>query len=404
VVVNTDIDLNPEGDVVRAGRSPKAVPNPRRARSASGRNNLSIILAGGLLCGTAGLAAAAGHSHAPQRSASSSGLAHRLPPGSQYVDNGFGQVTVSHSWRVQAQVACVMPVDRVTPAVVSTGIAPVGWSAPSAASAASVAPSHAQAKTGAGGKPNADAKPNIAFVGVQPYQTKACGHLPKVGPHTSAVWLFSSSGAGTGQPVLTVNGFKLYAASQGSAHGYLAPALGVEFLWTGARPTSVIHSISWSPLHTVVTAGPITRTPKSWARHYFDGMSVASPASWPVEQPLKIACSTLFANGPVVGLGVKVEYLPCPFELPSTVLTNGVVLTRSAQIAGCPIRSTMTIAGSKVTACSDPADQPPDLQVKLVTGSGSTSAVVYATVGLGSDPSVARTVLGSLAWIVPAAG
>jgi hypothetical protein len=43
------------------------------------------------------------------------------------------------------------------------------------------------------------------------------------------------------------------------------------------------------------------------------------------------------------------------------------------------------------------------LQVKLVTGSGSTAAVVYATVGLGSDPSVARTVLGSLAWIVPAA-
>jgi hypothetical protein len=54
------------------------------------------------------------------------------------------------------------------------------------------------------------------------------------------------------------------------------------------------------------------------------------------------------------------------------------------------------------TACSDPSVQSPELEVKLVFGSGSTKAVVYVVVGLGANATVARDVLGSAVGLVPA--
>jgi len=243
---------------------------------------------------------------------------------------------------------------------------------------------------------------NVLLVGVQPSESIGCTTLPIIGSGNSIVWIFESAAQGTGNPVSVVNGFDLYRAAQDHAKGYLVPALGIEILWRGANPAAVISTLGWSPLHYVLSFGG-SEPPSFWKRYYFDGVSVAAPPSWPVKEPLVLVCSGPFDHGPVVGLGVHVIPVPCPYMAPPTTPTDGVLVTPTDQIGDCPIRGIMLVAGMESTVCSDPSLQPPELEVKLVFGSGSTTHRVYVTVGLGATAMVARQIIGSLAGIVPVA-
>lgn len=283
---------------------------------------------------------------------SSGGLSSKKP---KQIDEGLAQVVTPPAWTVQAQLSCPMVV----------------------------------------------VKDSVLLVGVEPPESKGCNTLPKPGPAHSIVWMFTSTEKGSGKPVRVVNGFEAYSARLGAAHGYLVPRLGVELLWRGGEPASMISTLGWSPLHYVLVGG-VAEPPASWKRVNFDGVSVAVPPSWPVSQPLRLECSGPFDNGPVVALGVHVIPVPCAYFPPPTTPTNGVIVSSHAQLGACPIRGTLKVAGMNATACSDPSVQSPELEVKLVFGSGSTKAVVYVVVGLGANATVARDVLGSAVGLVPA--
>jgi hypothetical protein len=276
--------------------------------------------------------------------------------GSKQVDEGLGQVFAPGSWTVQAQDPCPISVPKA----------------------------------------------GVLLVGVQPSQSAGCSTLPKAGSRTSILWDFASSEKPHGTPVEVVNGFDLYSAVQGGARGYLAPAVGIELLWSGAEPDAVISTLGWSPLHYVLTGGKVT-APRSWKRQYFDGLSIAAPRSWPVRQPLQLECSGPFDHGPVVGLGVHVMAVPCPYYPPPTTPSDGILVTSTDQLGDCPIGAMLKVAGLEATACSDPSVQPPELQVKLIFGSGTTAATVYVVVGLGGNGTIARQLLASVQAIVPVA-
>jgi len=274
--------------------------------------------------------------------------------GPEQIDEGLAQVIAPPSWAVQAQLPCPM----------------VG------------------------------AKGSVLLVGVQPPESKGCSTLPKPLSARSIVWIFTSTGKGSGKPVRVVNGFDLYSAALGGAQGYLVPKLGIELVWRGAEPATLISTLGWSLLHDVLVGG-VAKTPASWKRQYFDGVSIAAPRSWPVRRPLKLECSGPFDHGPVVALGVHVIPVPCAYFPPPTKPSNGIIVSLAAQLDACPIRDTLMVAGIKATACSDPSVEPSELQVKLVFGSGTTHAVVYVVVGMAGNGTVARALLGSAEGIVP---
>lgn len=288
--------------------------------------------------------------------ASTSGIGSRPAAGAAHprqVDLGLAQVVAPPSWTVEAELPCPIP----------------------------------------------SAKGSVLLVDVTPPPPKGCPPVASSSAQTIA-WIFSSKDIGSGAPVRVIHGFDLYSASVRGAHGYLIPQLGIELLWSGAEPNALIASLGWSPLHDVLLHGA-ARTPSSWTRVSFDGVSIAAPASWPVHQPLRIACSGPFDNGPVVALGVKVIPLPCPYEAPPTRPTNGIIVSSTDQLSACPITGTLEVAGMQARFCSDPSVQPSELEVKLVFGSGSTKATVYVTVGLGGNGMVARELLGSVVGLVP---
>jgi hypothetical protein len=274
--------------------------------------------------------------------------------GAKQVDEGLAQIISPPSWTVQAQLPCPMVV----------------------------------------------ANRSVLLVGVQPPESKGCSTLPEPGSALSIVWIFTSTEKGSGRPVRVVNGFDLYPAALGGAHGYLVPKLGIELLWRGAEPATLISTLGWSPLHYVLVGG-VAKPPASWKLQYFDGVSIAAPPSWPVSQPLKLECSGPFDHGPVVALGVHVIPVPCAYFPPPTKPTDGIIVSSTAQLEACPVNGTLKVAGIEATACSDPSVQPSELEVKLVFGSGSTKAAVYVVVGLGGNGSVARELLGSVEGIVP---
>jgi hypothetical protein len=270
----------------------------------------------------------------------------------QTVDQGLGQLTAPPSWQVQAQLGCAMTiVDKST-----------------------------------------------LFVNVMPSVSKSC--LPAIKPANSIVWMYEPNVTVTGKPVLVVNGFRLYSFSEGGVKGYVAPQLDLAVLWKGAYPKDLIHTLSWSPVHYLLTAGA-TPPPPSWTRQFYDGLSVAAPPTWAVKRPLTLACSGPFDHGPVVGLGVKVIPLPCAYSPPPTLPTDGVLITKSDQLSSCPIHGTIKVGGQQVRLCSDPNVQPPEAEVRIVLGAGSTSDTVYVTVGLGSNYQVASEILGSIETVVP---
>jgi hypothetical protein len=86
---------------------------------------------------------------------------------------------------------------------------------------------------------------------------------------------------------------------------------------------------------------------------------------------------------------------------PSTTPSDGIVVTPTDQLGDCPIRAVLKVADLEATACSDPSVQPPELQVKLIFGSGAGAATVYVVVGLGGNGTVARELLASVRGVVP---
>jgi hypothetical protein len=270
----------------------------------------------------------------------------------QTVDQGLGQLTAPPSWQVQAQLGCAMTiVDKST-----------------------------------------------LFLNVTPSDSKSC--LPAIKPGNSLVWIYEPNVTVTGKPVLVVNGFQLYSFAEGGAKGYVAPRLNLAVLWKGTYPKDLVSTLSWSPVHYLLAAGATT-PPASWTRQFYGGLSIAAPPNWTVQHPLTLKCSGPFDHGPVVGLGVKVIPLPCAYSPPPTLPTDGVLITPSDQLSSCPIHGTIKVDGQQVRLCSDPNVQPPEAEVRIVSGAGSTSHAAYVTVGLGSNYQVASEILGSIGTVVP---
>jgi hypothetical protein len=353
--VNIDLDLSQAAGAGSAIHRGIGQANRRRRHSASGRTDIGVVIGGGLLAGTVGLAAALSSAHSPQgtRSANSQHLAHHgVAAYGDNVDEGLAHLSLPPDWAVQAGASCPLP-------------------------------------------PTTTQTTSTLLVGVEPRYTKQCGL--KLGHGVTLAWLLPSTAKGVGTPRI-INGFKAYAVSDGQAHGYVVPQLQTELVWEGPQPTRLVASISYSPLHAFLTEGAISATPKTWKHYGYDEVEVAAPPAWPAHSPLQLTCTYAFDKGPVVGLGVHVNPVPCVLFLPSTTPTDGVLVTKNAQISSCPIHAWLTVGGARMLACSDPLTEPLQVQIQVpIPGGGRT----YVTIAIGNDATIARTILGSVRAFLP---
>ena len=196
---------------------------------------------------------------------------------------------------------------------------------------------------------------------------------------------------------------------------YSVPALGVTVDGTGPLARQVLETLARSPRALAVGAGRSPRTPASWHRVSFEGVSVAVPGSWPVQRVagVRSGCGPDFTlrdatgNHPsepvaVLSLGKSMPAFSCPAyggPVPVIAPVDGVVVNGGAQGAllgttgsrRCPTR-----AGLRVCMVSG---APYGVLVLSVTSKdGKTMAV---EIGLAGDGHMARTILFSLRPVGP---
>jgi hypothetical protein len=234
------------------------------------------------------------------------------------------------------------------------------------------------------------------LVGTTPQGAGTCGGLPGAVPATTTImWISGTTAPAVGRPARSVNGFQLYAISEGSAHSLLVPRLGIELDFLGREPTAVLRTLGWSPLVVALAPGPRPKTPLSWRRLSFDGVEFSVPSSWPIDRPLTLACGSPFWRGPVVGLGVKALLIACLLVATRTSPTDGVLVRPDNGVRSCDVEQAITLSGRRAVACVSFDSEPP--QVAIIVSPTRSPSVTFE-LALGTTGDTAERILGSIAF------
>jgi hypothetical protein len=237
------------------------------------------------------------------------------------------------------------------------------------------------------------AEGSVFLSGISPIEKVVCatkGNFVELGPGP----------ADAAGPASLVNGIKVY-----ESHGeWSVPSLGVQLTLVGSLSARVLHTLTHSPRSIALAPGPLAEAPPSWRRVSYGGISVAVPASWPVQK-------------------VSRWFIDCiPSDL--TILPNtSVVLNGGATVIamGCPVYSMFPVAAPKdglviepgpygplqgdptfgpclhingVIAC--PTTNFPNSVLDLAVHIPHHTRPVAVEIGLGGSGVVARTILDSI--------
>jgi hypothetical protein len=272
-----------------------------------------------------------------------------VPAGWQQIDVGLGQISVPPSWVVEPSSSCVN-----------------------------------------------DTSYDQLVVGITIDDDGTCGVPLSAVPRSQTImWISGSTAPAVGRPERSVNGFQLYADSDGSAQSLLVPRLGVEIDFIGEDPTAVLRTLGWSPLVVVLAPGPRRNTPRSWRRLSFDGVEFSVPSSWPVDRPLTLGCDNPFWRGPFVGLGMTVLPIGCPFIPTRIAPTHGVIVVPDSDFDSCDVEQAITLSGRRAIACVSFDSEPP--QVATIVSPIRSPSVTFE-LALGTTGVTAQRILGSMAF------
>jgi hypothetical protein len=178
----------------------------------------------------------------------------------------------------------------------------------------------------------------------------------------------------------------------------------------GPGSRAVASTLGPSALGAVLAARQPVRVPKGWRRVSLDGTSARVPPNWPVgaypRQLIGIGtCGLPFPQPPRAYIGGQdITSANCPAEDGSLAATpdDGLWLVAGANDFFHLLKSgggghrAWSVPGAKVTlvyASAAALGQGVDLVWALVQAHGRP---VLATVGLGTEPSIAEEILGSL--------
>jgi hypothetical protein len=255
---------------------------------------------------------------------------------------------------------------------------PPGWQSPSSF----LVPAHPPCATFAGGvvgffRPSADCpKVTIAALGTT--------QLPP-------------------RPVMTVHGLSVYLAADGiTFRTYAVPALHVSITLDGAAAQPILDTLTSSARRVVLGGGAAPPVPDGWKTLTFDGVSLEVPPTMPVTEldahhlaPGECDAVPFPQSGAYLGDGVT-GAVNCPAIFAVVpVPTDGVWIHTAtsggpAKFDGRIDNGHVRLAVADVAMYGAPGLDPA-LDVEIV---GPRATVIR--VGLGADPEIARTIIGSI--------
>ena len=229
------------------------------------------------------------------------------------------------------------------------------------------------------------ARPGTTIVALRPLPAPAL-HLPGGSVRGSSA---------PGDLAFTAHGIPVYAP--GLSPVFVVPTLGIEISVTGPVPTTVLHSLSYSPRAVVLGPSRAIRPPGSWRWISAAGLHLVVPASWPVQRTEHAAgCSSDVALSIP---GVVLASLPplpvsCPLPLSDIqpvpqvagVEVDGFVAGPASTCVG-----PRTINGLRVCIRSLPA-----FGVLLLVAHPRHGTPVMVKLGLFGRGTVDQTILFSL--------
>ena len=194
----------------------------------------------------------------------------------------------------------------------------------------------------------------------------------------------------------------------------LVPSLGVEVQASGPLASRVLGTLTRSPRGVVLAGGRTPRVPRSWHRVTFGGLSVAVPATWPVQHTTDegTPCERQppWEPGPVAGAGSQPIVIldagqgplpSCPATAPAQVdqpvepAKDGLVIDPGpvGPLSGATYDGPCTsVAGLRICPVKNPG-QSGEFIFRVHTTSGKKVAVV---IGDAVSGETARTILHSL--------
>jgi hypothetical protein len=201
------------------------------------------------------------------------------------------------------------------------------------------------------------------------------------------------------RPALTIHGIKLYlSADDVTFVSYSAPELGVSLSVrrTGAA-RSVLGTLTSSARRVVLGPGDAPSVPSDWRTVAFGGVSLRVPPTMPVTHlgPNNLqpgACARQAFPKPAVALGNGYTGLVRCLVSPGVAIpTDGVWISAPHPQLPHSYATSLVVAGLRlwVDTSTDPV-----LTIQPQRGDTELPALVH--IGLGPDPSVARTILYSI--------
>jgi hypothetical protein len=233
---------------------------------------------------------------------------------------------------------------------------------------------------------------SVFLTGVSPIEKVVCtgaADLVEIAP-------LSDSARG---PYRVINGITAYGI-----HGvWNVPSLGVQVSVVGPLGASVLNTLTHSPRSVATRSPTAPAIPAHWHRVVYGGLSLAVPASWPVEQTsqwapgctprnVSLSSTAVFLDS---GTTERLEFCP-PTSTPLLTTPKDGLFIDPGPYGPLPqtaqVRSCLHLNG--LTACPATAD----VYGVLVMAVHSTSRTRTVTVeiGLAGDGTVARTILDSM--------
>jgi hypothetical protein len=253
------------------------------------------------------------------------------------------------------------------------------------------------------------------YLGPRPQGIYNCP-LEPTGVTTVTLEALPAGASTSGVAPVTVHGIKVFPSSGNSSAVVtgLVPSLAVQVQVEGPLSSRILGTLARSPLSTVLARGRVPRTPRSWQRLTFGGLSVGAPAHWPVQHvsDWEVPCGAEppWEMQPLIGVGSQPSVTldagadtslepKCPAAttgyLPAQPPTDGLIVDPGPVGPLASITSyepCLSIAGLRVCPAQNDGRYG-ELVLRVTTSSGTTDAVV---IGLSGNGSTARRILYSL--------
>lgn len=205
---------------------------------------------------------------------------------------------------------------------------------------------------------------------------------------------------------LTIHGLKLYLAADTVVWiRYAVPELGVTLTVHGAAGP-VLDTLT-SSARRVVLAAPerVTAVPSDWRTVSFGGVTLQVPPTMRITRlagsllPPGACGKQIFADPPTVFVGNGSSVGPfCPFIAAGVVAVpvDGVWISTMPDAFPAPAGPATVIRGVELGGLAVTIDAATDPLLTIRTRLGGAAAPTVIRLGLGPDPTIARTILSSI--------